>query len=177
MCPYLGAGGVWKARYGSRVLRTTASAPVWRGRQSSIGPVTDPAPDTTSAGSASAEDVAAFLHTQRRGRATRRGPGPPADGGPPAALKLGIDPTAPDIHLGHTVILRKLREFQDLGHTVVLIVGDYTARVGDPSGRSSARPMLSGEEIDANAETFRRQASTVLDPDRTEMPVTASGST
>ena len=67
------------------------------------------------------------------------------------------------------MILRKLREFQELGHTVVLIVGDYTARVGDPSGRSSTRPMLSGEEIDANAETFRRQASTVLDPDLTEV--------
>ena len=89
--------------------------------------------------------------------------------GRPLRVKLGIDPTAPDIHLGHTVILRKLREFQELGHTVVLIVGDYTARVGDPSGRSSTRPMLSGEEIDANAETFRRQASTVLDPDLTEV--------
>jgi len=88
--------------------------------------------------------------------------------GRPLRVKLGIDPTAPDIHLGHTVVLRKLREFQDLGHTVVLIVGDYTARVGDPSGRSSVRPVLSGEEIDANAETFRRQAFTVLDPDRTE---------
>ncbi len=80
-------------------------------------------------------------------------------------MKLGIDPTAPDIHLGHTVVLRKLREFQDLGHTVVLIVGDYTARIGDPSGRSATRPVLSGEEIDANAETFKRQAFTVLDPD------------
>lgn len=84
-------------------------------------------------------------------------------------IKLGIDPTAPDIHLGHTVVLRKLREFQDLGHTVVLIVGDYTARVGDPSGRSSLRPVLSGEEIDANAETFHRQATTVLDPERVEV--------
>ncbi len=88
--------------------------------------------------------------------------------GRPLRVKLGIDPTAPDIHLGHTVVLRKLREFQDLGHTVVLIVGDYTARVGDPSGRSSQRPVLTGEEIDANAETFRRQAFTVLDPERTE---------
>ncbi len=87
----------------------------------------------------------------------------------PLRVKLGIDPTAPDIHLGHTVVLRKLREFQDLEHTVVLIVGDYTARVGDPSGRSATRPMLSGAEIDANAETFRRQAFTVLDPHRTEV--------
>jgi tyrosyl-tRNA synthetase len=87
----------------------------------------------------------------------------------PLRVKLGIDPTAPDIHLGHTVVLRKLREFQDLGHTVVLIIGDYTARVGDPSGRSATRPVLSGEEIDANAETFQRQAFKVLDPERTEV--------
>ena len=84
-------------------------------------------------------------------------------------VKLGIDPTAPDIHLGHTVVLRKLREFQDLGHTVVLIVGDYTARVGDPSGRSQTRPQLDPAEIDRNAETFQRQAYTVLDSERTEV--------
>jgi tyrosyl-tRNA synthetase len=76
--------------------------------------------------------------------------------------KLGLDPTAPDIHLGHTVVLQKLREFQDLGHRVVLIVGDYTARVGDPSGRSATRPVLSGEEIDANARTYQEQAFHVL---------------
>src|SRR6195952_2408051 len=80
-------------------------------------------------------------------------------------VKLGLDPTAPDIHLGHTVVLQKLREFQDRGHRVVLIVGDYTARVGDPSGRSSTRPVLSGEEIDANAETYREQAFSVLSSD------------
>src|SRR5438128_10630836 len=84
-------------------------------------------------------------------------------------VKLGIDPTAPDIHLGHTVVLRKLRAFQDAGHVVVLIVGDYTARVGDPSGRSTARPQLDPEEIDRNADTYRQQAFTVLDPDRTEV--------
>jgi tyrosyl-tRNA synthetase len=89
--------------------------------------------------------------------------------GRPLRVKLGIDPTAPDIHLGFTVVLQKLREFQDLGHTVVLIVGDYTARVGDPSGRSSTRPVLSGGEIDANAETFRRQALTVLSEDGLEV--------
>jgi tyrosyl-tRNA synthetase len=89
--------------------------------------------------------------------------------GRPLRVKLGIDPTAPDIHLGHTVVLRKLREFQDLGHTVVLIIGDYTARVGDPSGRSATRPVLSGEQIDANAETFQRQAFKVLDAERTEV--------
>src|SRR5688572_19482156 len=77
-------------------------------------------------------------------------------------VKLGIDPTAPDIHIGHTVVLTKLREFQDAGHTVVLIIGDYTARVGDPSGRSATRPILSGAEIDANAHTFQEQAGKVL---------------
>src|ERR671935_421724 len=76
--------------------------------------------------------------------------------------KLGLDPTAPDIHLGHTVVLSKLREFQDMGHRVVLIVGDYTARVGDPSGRSATRPVLSGEQIDANARTYVDQAGKVL---------------
>jgi tyrosyl-tRNA synthetase len=85
--------------------------------------------------------------------------------------KLGLDPTAPDIHLGHTVVLQKLREFQDLGHRVVLIVGDYTARVGDPSGRTATRPVLSGEEIDANARTYQEQAFHVLrdDPELLEV--------
>jgi tyrosyl-tRNA synthetase len=87
------------------------------------------------------------------------------DQGRPLRVKLGLDPTAPDIHLGHTVVLQKLREFQDLGHRVVLIVGDYTARVGDPSGRSDTRPVLTGEEIEANARTYERQAHQVLDPD------------
>jgi tyrosyl-tRNA synthetase len=87
----------------------------------------------------------------------------------PLRVKLGIDPTAADIHLGHTVVLRKLREFQDLGHTVVLIIGDYTARVGDPSGRSALRPELDPAEIDANAQTYMEQAFKVLDRDRTEV--------
>ncbi|HYB28455.1 MAG TPA: tyrosine--tRNA ligase [Solirubrobacteraceae bacterium] len=89
--------------------------------------------------------------------------------GRPLRVKLGIDPTAPDIHLGFTVVLQKLREFQDLGHIVVLIIGDYTARVGDPSGRSSTRPVLSPAEIDANATTFQEQALTVLDSERLEV--------
>src|SRR4051794_41648383 len=76
--------------------------------------------------------------------------------------KLGLDPTAADIHLGHTVVLQKLREFQDLGHKVVLIVGDFTARVGDPSGRSSTRPVLGTEQIEANAGTYQEQALRVL---------------
>ena len=93
----------------------------------------------------------------------------------PLRVKLGIDPTAPDIHLGHVVVLDKLRAFQDAGHVVVLIVGDYTARVGDPSGRSSTRPVLSGEEIDRNAQTFQDQAYRVLDPDPDKVEVRRNG--
>jgi tyrosyl-tRNA synthetase len=89
--------------------------------------------------------------------------------GRPLRVKLGVDPTAPDIHLGHAVVLGKLREFQDAGHTAVLIIGDWTARVGDPSGRTATRPMLSAEEIDRNAATFRDQAFRILDPARTEV--------
>ena len=89
--------------------------------------------------------------------------------GRPLRVKLGIDPTTADIHLGHTVVLEKLREFQDAGHTVVLIIGDFTARVGDPSGRSSTRPLPSPEEIEANAATYQEQAFKVLDRERTEV--------
>jgi tyrosyl-tRNA synthetase len=89
--------------------------------------------------------------------------------GRPLRVKLGIDPTAADIHLGHTVVLRKLRAFQDAGHLVVLIIGDYTARVGDPSGRSDTRPQLSIEQIEANAQTFQDQAFKVLDAERVEV--------
>ena len=84
-------------------------------------------------------------------------------------VKLGLDPTAPDIHLGHAVVLQKLREFQDLGHLAVLIVGDYTARIGDPSGRSKTRPVLSSEEIEHNTKTYLDQAYRILDRDRTEV--------
>jgi tyrosyl-tRNA synthetase len=89
--------------------------------------------------------------------------------GRPLRVKLGIDPTTADIHLGHTVVLSKLREFQEAGHTVVLIIGDFTARVGDPSGRSAMRPVLSEEQIEENARTYQEQAFRVLDPDRTEV--------
>jgi tyrosyl-tRNA synthetase len=89
--------------------------------------------------------------------------------GRPLRVKLGIDPTAPDIHLGHVVVLQKLREFQEQGHTVVLIIGDYTARVGDPSGQSQLRPMLDPHQIDANAATFQDQAFGVLDRASTEV--------
>jgi tyrosyl-tRNA synthetase len=95
--------------------------------------------------------------------------------GRPLRVKLGIDPTAPDIHLGHTVVLQKLREFQDLGHRIVLIIGDYTARVGDPSGRTSTRPLLTGEEIDANAHTYEQQAFSVLRDDPELLEVRRNG--
>ncbi|HUC06776.1 MAG TPA: tyrosine--tRNA ligase [Solirubrobacterales bacterium] len=91
------------------------------------------------------------------------------DAGVPLRVKLGIDPTTPDIHLGHTVVLEKLREFQQAGHQVVLIVGDFTARVGDPSGRSAQRPMPSPVEIEANAATYQEQAFKLLDRERTEV--------
>src|SRR5204862_7021910 len=89
--------------------------------------------------------------------------------GRPLRMKLGVDPTTPDIHLGHCVVLTKLRAFQDAGHTVVLIIGDYTARVGDPSGRDSTRPVLTDSDIEANARTYTEQAFKVLDRERTEL--------
>lgn len=88
--------------------------------------------------------------------------------GRPLRIKLGVDPTSADIHLGHTVVLRKLRQFQDLGHHAVLIIGDFTGMVGDPSGRSATRPQLTHREVMANAETYRAQAFKILDPARTE---------
>jgi len=84
-------------------------------------------------------------------------------------VKLGADPTAPDIHLGHTVVIRKLRHFQELGHTVIFLIGDFTGLIGDPSGKSATRPQLTREEINANAETYKRQIFKLLDPDRTEI--------
>jgi len=89
--------------------------------------------------------------------------------GRPLRVKFGVDPTAPDIHLGHSVALGKLREFQDAGHLAVLIIGDWTARVGDPSGRTSTRPMLSADQIEENAASYRAQAFRILDPGRTEV--------
>jgi tyrosyl-tRNA synthetase len=89
--------------------------------------------------------------------------------GIPLRIKLGLDPTAPDIHLGHTVVLNKLRELQDLGHTVIFLIGDFTSMIGDPSGRNSTRPPLTRQQIEANASTYYAQASLVLDPARTEI--------
>ncbi|HEX8897725.1 MAG TPA: tyrosine--tRNA ligase [Chthoniobacterales bacterium] len=89
--------------------------------------------------------------------------------GRPLRVKLGVDPTSPDLHLGHAIILRKLRQFQDLGHEAVLIIGDFTSMIGDPSGRSATRPQLSRDQVEANAQTYRAQAFKILDPARTQL--------
>src|SRR5919197_1241782 len=141
-----------------RTGRRRASSSVRRGRESSIATVTEPEASDASFLLRNAVDAlpeGALERQLAKGR--------------PLRIKLGIDPTAPDIHLGHTVVLQKLREFQDRGHTVILIIGDYTGRVGDPSGRSATRPQLDPEEIDRNAETYRQQALKILDPERTEV--------
>ena len=108
------------------------------------------------------------LYTQQELEQRLKGAG---EAGRQLRIKLGLDPTAPDIHLGHTVVLRKVRQFQDLGHRAVIIIGDYTARIGDPSGANKTRPVLSPEEIDANAATYVEQAGKVLDtsPDKLEI--------
>ncbi len=89
--------------------------------------------------------------------------------GKPLRVKLGVDPTAPDIHLGHTVVIRKLRAFQELGHTVIFLIGDFTGLIGDPSGNSATRPQLTRDEVNANAETYKQQIFKLLDPARTEL--------
>jgi tyrosyl-tRNA synthetase len=102
---------------------------------------------------------AEFARKLARGRAT----------GTPLRVKLGLDPTAPDIHLGHTVVLNKMRQLQDIGHQVIFLIGDFTSMIGDPSGRNSTRPPLTREQIETNAQTYYAQASLVLDPSRTEI--------
>src|SRR5882762_2963383 len=89
--------------------------------------------------------------------------------GKPLRVKLGADPTAPDIHLGHTVVIRKLKAFQELGHTAIFLIGDFTGMIGDPSGKSATRPQLTREEINANAETYKAQIFKLLDPEKTEI--------
>ena len=89
--------------------------------------------------------------------------------GKPLRVKLGMDPTAPDLHLGHTVVLRKLKHFQDLGHTVIFLIGDFTGMIGDPTGRSATRPPLSREQIEQNAETYKAQVFKILSPEKTVM--------
>src|SRR6202789_4179743 len=87
----------------------------------------------------------------------------------PLRIKLGLDPTAPDIHIGHTVVLNKMRQLQDLGHTVIFLIGDFTSLIGDPSGRNATRPPLTTEQIESNAKTYFDQASLVLDREKTEI--------
>ena len=135
-------------------------------RESSIGPMVPPEVD--EAGS-QPEDVLERLtlgavDVLPEGRLTEQ-----LEADRPLRVKLGVDPTSPDIHLGHTVVLNRLRAFQDAGHLVVLIIGDYTARVGDPSGRDATRPLLSAADIEANALTYQEQAFMVLDRERTEV--------
>ncbi len=89
------------------------------------------------------------------------------DGARPLVIKLGLDPSAPDIHLGHTVVLRKIRQFQDMGHKAMLIIGDFTGRIGDPTGKSKTRRQLTEREVLQNADTYRKQLLKVLDPDKT----------
>ena len=89
--------------------------------------------------------------------------------GKPLRIKAGFDPTAPDLHLGHTVLIRKLKHFQDLGHTVIFLIGDGTGLIGDPTGRNATRPPLSREQLDANAETYKAQVFKILDREKTEV--------
>ena len=89
--------------------------------------------------------------------------------GRPLRIKAGFDPTAPDLHLGHTVLLRKMKHFQDLGHTVIFLIGDMTGLIGDPTGRNITRPPMTREQIDQNAETYKAQVFKILDPDKTEL--------
>ena len=136
------------------MLERHGRQPPTEGRQSSIRPVPTRAIDLTR----NAVDV---LPEGRLEQQLARGT--------PLRVKLGIDPTTADIHLGHTVVLEKLREFQLAGHRVVLIIGDFTARVGDPSGRSAQRPVPTAEEIEANATTYQEQAFKILDSEQTEV--------
>jgi tyrosyl-tRNA synthetase len=141
-------------------------APAERVRESSIGRVTD---GRSKDAPEAAKDVvggllAGAVDVLPEGQLERQ-----LAEGKPLRVKFGVDPTSPDIHLGHCVVLNKLRAFQDAGHTVVLIIGDFTARVGDPSGRDETRPVLDADEIEANARTYQEQAFTVLDRERTEL--------
>src|SRR5439155_18156368 len=90
-----------------------------------------------------------------------------ARAGKPLSVKAGFDPTAPDIHLGHTVLIRKMKHFQDLGHTAIFLIGDFTGLIGDPSGRSATRKQLTPEEVQQNAETYKQQIFKILDPEKT----------
>jgi tyrosyl-tRNA synthetase len=155
-------GAVIARRFGRKFQERRVEHPAEPRRQSSIGPMTDSR--VAGGGEALAAILEGTVDALPEGRLAEQLAAPR-----PLRVKLGIDATAPDIHLGHVVVLNKLRAFQDAGHTVVLIIGDFTARVGDPSGRSAQRPVLGPDQIDANAITFQEQAFKVLDPVRTEV--------
>jgi tyrosyl-tRNA synthetase len=125
-------------------------------------PVTDKVQEAMAVSRRGVEELlpeADWLHKLARSEAT----------GVPLRIKLGLDPTAPDIHIGHTVVLNKMRQLQDLGHQVIFLIGDFTSMIGDPSGRNATRPPLTAEQIKANAETYYEQAKLVLDPSKTEI--------
>ncbi|MBC7460457.1 MAG: tyrosine--tRNA ligase, partial [Thermoleophilia bacterium] len=128
-------------------------------------PSTQPADEFVTAAAALARGCVDVLPADALARRLEQA----ASEGRPLRVKFGMDPTSADVHLGHAVVLQKLREFQDAGHLVVLIIGDYTARVGDPSGRAKSRPTVDGDAIDANARTYQDQAFRILDPERTEV--------
>src|SRR5689334_24129511 len=130
-------------------------------RESSIAPVPDPRETAARLERNAVDSLPAGALAETLENA--------AEQGRPLRVKLGIDPTAPDIHLGHVVVLQKLREFQDAGHLVVLIIGDFTARIGDPSGQSVLRPVLERVEVEPAAATFQAQAFRVLDGDSSAM--------
>ena len=132
--------------------------------EASIGPVSPSDDPTASPGAVSTDLARGAVDVLPAGRLAEQ-----LASTRPLRVKFGVDPTSPDIHLGHCVVLTKLRAFQDAGHTVVLIIGDYTARVGDPSGRDSTRPVLTAEDIEVNAGTYLEQAFAVLDRERTEI--------
>ena len=94
--------------------------------------------------------------------------------GRPLRIKVGFDPTAPDLHLGHTVLIHKMRHFQELGHQIIFLIGDFTGMIGDPSGRSETRPALSHEQVKENAETYKKQVFKILDPEKTEVAFNSS---
>jgi len=143
-------------------VSSSASSPPVAGRQESQFPVTDQVREAMAISLQRCDELlpeADWLRKLARSEAT----------GQPLRVKLGLDPTAPDIHIGHTVVLNKLRQLQDLGHQVIFLIGDFTSMIGDPSGRNVTRPPLTREQIEANAKTYYAQASLVLDPARTEI--------
>ena len=142
--------------------RTPAAAPSSPASAAARYPVTDRVREALAVSLRGVDELlpeADWLQKLARSEAT----------GVPLRIKLGLDPTAPDIHIGHTVVLNKMRQLQDLGHTVIFLIGDFTSMIGDPSGRNATRPPLTHEQIKANAETYYRQASLVLDPAKTEI--------